>query len=243
MQRWAARDRRSLPAPARKLIGGSLIDHGHARRRPAAAGRWLYAAGCLLTDKPAARRSGFQEFGLPYAADAAITRYLAAFLTAHRRAGEDESGSGPTGGSRSSAAGCHPVQRRSVRVAAPAPAPARCAHDLVRRQRPGWRPLVLDNDRLDLAVARGAAYYGMVRRGEGVKIAAALARTYYVGVESQPPAGICLVPGNAEPGQTIELSDRQFDLLVSEPVEFPLYTSSIRLTDKPGDLVPSIPSK
>ena len=46
----------------------------------------------------------------------------------------------------------------------------------------GWEPIVLDNDRLDLAVARGAAYYGMVRRGLGVRIAAGLARTYYIGV-------------------------------------------------------------
>ncbi len=38
-----------------------------------------------LDERPASRRSGFQEFGLPYAPDAAITRYLAAFLTAHRQ--------------------------------------------------------------------------------------------------------------------------------------------------------------
>ena len=49
----------------------------------------------------------------------------------------------------------------------------------------GWEPIVLDNDRLDLAVARGAAYYGMVRRGLGVRIAAGLARTYYIGVEGK----------------------------------------------------------
>lgn len=30
---------------------------------------------------------------------------------------------------------------------------------------------------------------------------------------------------------------RTFDLVVSEPVEFPLYTSSVRLTDQPGELV------
>src|SRR5207248_163094 len=105
---------------------------------------------------------------------------------------------------------------------------------------------ILDNDRLDLAVARGAAYYGMVRRGDGVKIVASLARTYYIGVESQNATegvpysaveALCLVPGNAEPGQEIEIADRQFDLLVSEPVEFPLYTSSIRLTDRPGEAV------
>jgi len=44
-----------------------------------------------LDDKPISRRSGFQEFGLPFAPDAAITRYLAAFLTAHRHVALDES--------------------------------------------------------------------------------------------------------------------------------------------------------
>ena len=52
-----------------------------------------------------------------------------------------------------------------------------------------WLPIVLDNQRLDLAVARGAAYYGMVRRGLGVRIAAGLARTYYIGVEQGAGAG------------------------------------------------------
>jgi hypothetical protein len=87
-------------------------------------------------------------------------------------------------------------------------------------------------------VARGAAYYGMVRRGEGVKIVASLARTYYIGIAADSPTALCLVPGSAEPGESIELPGRQFDLLISEPVEFPLYTSSVRLTDQPGDLVP-----
>jgi len=122
----------------------------------------------------------------------------------------------------------------------------------------------LDNDRLDLAVARGAAYYGMVRRGQGVRIAAGLARTYYIGVESasQPlptgpqsggvsppfalrpppssassPLAVCLLPAGVEAGQDVELAGRRFDLLVSEPAEFPLFVSSTRLTDKPGELV------
>ena len=63
-----------------------------------------------------------------------------------------------------------------------------------RREDKAWSPIVLENQRLDLAVAHGAAYYGMVRRGQGVRIAAGLARTYYIGVESQPPAALCLVP-------------------------------------------------
>jgi hypothetical protein len=48
---------------------------------------------------------------------------------------------------------------------------------------------------------------------------------------------LCLVPAGVEPGQDVDLSQRRFDLLVSEPVEFPLYVSSTRLTDRPGELV------
>ena len=114
-----------------------------------------------------------------------------------------------------------------------------------------WQPdAVLDNDRLDLAVARGAAYYGMVRRGEGVKIVASLARTYYIGVESRRPDArrprpCCPLPRARQRGAGADdrAAERQFDLLVSEPVEFPLYTSSIRLTDRPGELVPVDPEQ
>ena len=57
--------------------------------------------------------------------------------------------------------------------------------------------------------------------------------------EGPPPAwALCLVPAGVEPGQDIELAERSFELRVSEPVEFPLYVSSTRLTDRPGELVP-----
>lgn len=190
-----------------------------------------------LDAQPQRRRSGFQEFGLPYATDAAATRYLAAFLTAHRHAGEDPAAAAPdhdparpdivlfNGGVFESPV----IRQRIVDVLVDwfAPQPDR-----------SWQPTLLASDRLDLAVARGATYYGMVRRGEGVRIAAGLARTYYIGFESEPPAAMCLVPGNAEPGQDIDLSSRTFDLLVSQPVEFPLYVSSTRLADRPGEVFP-----
>lgn len=188
-----------------------------------------------LDDKPATRRSGFQEFGLPYAPDPAVTRYLAAFLTAHRHVALDDEVPADhdparpdivlfNGGVFESPA----IRRRMVEVIS----------SWFRQVDPQWQPLVLDNDRLDLAVARGAAYYGMVRRGVGVRIAAALARTYYLGVESEAPAALCVVPAGIEPGHDVDLASRRFDLRVSEPVEFPLYVSSVRLTDKPGELVP-----
>ncbi|HEU5431178.1 MAG TPA: Hsp70 family protein, partial [Thermomicrobiales bacterium] len=73
----------SLPGAGSRLIGGGLqteVTRDEVQQ--------LLLEGFLprvaLDEKPATRRSGFQEFGLPYAADAAMTRYLAAFLTAHR---------------------------------------------------------------------------------------------------------------------------------------------------------------
>src|SRR5207253_2998091 len=100
--------------------------------------------------------------------------------------------------------------------------------------------LVLQNERLDLAVALGAAHYGMVRRGAGARISGGLARSYYVGVAVAaigdrgyndaalplPVAGVgdpgynlaalCLAPAGLEEGQAVELA-QTFDLLVRQP--------------------------
>jgi molecular chaperone DnaK (HSP70) len=222
----------SLPGSGSKLIGGSqaLTVTRDEVRDVLIEG---FSPRVELEDKPLARRSGFQEFGLPYASDAAITRYLAAFLTAHRNVAIDditlEKDQDPArpdivlfnGGAFLSKV----LQQRIVDVV---------SGWFSTPEKP-WQPIVLENDRLELAVARGAAYYGLVRRGEGVRIAASLARTYYIGFESDPPSAICLLPGNAEPGQELVL-DKEFQLLVSEPVEFNLYVSSTRLADRPGEV-------
>lgn len=234
----------TLPGSGSKLIGGSL--NAPLTREEV---RSVLVDGFMprveLEDKPAPRRSGFQEFGLPYASDPAITRYLAAFLSAHRHVAMEEeeakSGRDPArpdvvlfngGVFESRLLKERLIESLSEWFATP--------------EKP-WQPLVLDNDRLDLAVARGAAYYGMVRRGEGVKIAAGLARTYYLGLDATDASGtsqaLCLVPGNAEPGQDITLPNRHFDLLVSEPAEFPLYVSSTRLADQPGEMFPIDPEQ
>lgn len=254
----------TLPGGGSKLIGGGLqvpITRDEVRE--------LLVNGFFpevpLDAKPLVSQSGFQEFGLPYAADPAVTTHLAAFLTAHRFVALNESRMGtlarPLG-----------LEQDADGQECPSDDPARpdivlfnggvFASPILQRRvveslerwfrsetDPHWTPVVLENERLDLAVARGAAYYGMVRRGEGVRIAAGLARTYYVGVESnassdsQPstlnpqPSALCLLPAGIEPGHEVDLTQRQFELLVSQPIEFPLYVSSIRLTDKPGDLV------
>ncbi|QOV92399.1 hsp70 family protein [Humisphaera borealis] len=189
-----------------------------------------------LDAKPAARRSGFQEFGLPYTTDAGITRYLAAFLTSHRElirrdgAGGDHDPARPdlvlfNGGLFESPR----LRDRLLEVLT----------GWFADRSPGWSPVVLENRRLDLAVARGAAYYGLVRRGKGVRIRGGLAHSYYMGVEtaSGKPTAVCLLPAGVEEGQKVDLPDRQFDLLIRQPVEFPLYYSGTRTTDRPGELV------
>ncbi len=240
----------NLPGSGSRLIGGGL--HVEVTGEEA---RELLVEGFFprvpLDARPASRRSGFQEFGLPYAADPAVTRYLATFLTAHRHVALEEGRTphAPREGLRHAERDeyDHDPARPDIvlfngGVFESAVLQARLLEVIQSwfrgPDREDWSPRVLDNDRLELAVARGAAYYGMVRRGQGVRIAAGLARTYYLGVESQPPAAVCLVPAGVEPGQGVDLTQRKVDLLVSQPVEFPLYVSSIRLTDRPGELVP-----
>jgi len=252
----------NLPGSGAKLIGGGVrVEVDRDQTRPLLLdGFFPFVA---LDDKPQKLQSGFREFGLPYAPDPAVTRYLAAFLTAHRHAGDRVAPDDPAGGAGESDEASGPplgARRPAEQGRAGGADPAR--PDIVLfnggvfnspqiRQRllevlqswfrgddSTWSPIILDNDRLDLAVAHGAAYYGTVRRGRGVRIAAGLARTYYIGVESDPPSAVCLVPGNAEPGQAIDLIQRRFELLVHQPAEFPLYVSSTRLTDVPGELLP-----
>jgi hypothetical protein len=227
----------SLPGSGSRLIGGAQqIQVAREEVLDLLVDGFFPKVG--LDERPTQHRSGFQEFGLPYAPDAAITRYLAAFLTAHRHVALDgvelEEGQDPArpdivlfnGGLFESSL----LRDRLLKTL--------CRWFAGGNGQEDWQPVLLDNERLDLAVARGAAYYGMVRRGRGERISAGLARSYFIGVEGDPPAALCLVPAGAEPGQEIDHDERHLDLVVSEPVEFPLFLSSTRLTDAAGDVVP-----
>ena len=246
----------NLPWSGSRLIGGGLQVEVTRQRSARPAGRGLLPR-VPLDAKPAAAESGFQEFGLPYAPDPAVTRYLAAFLSAHRHVATDEDRDACRR-PRSGPARHGALQRRGVRSPALRQRLLEVLQDWFANGAGGWQPVVLDNERLDLAVARGAAYYGMVRRGQGVRIAAGLARTLlhrrgieggrkraagrrkraagFIPADGRLPSAWCR-PGSSR-GTTSTSPSGSFELLVSEPVEFPLYVSSTRLTDRPGELVP-----
>jgi molecular chaperone DnaK (HSP70) len=234
-----------------RLIGGSL--QAELTREAVLS---IFLEGFLpsvnLDEKPTRRQSGFQEFGLPYAADPAITKYLAAFLTTHASVSDPDS---PYSASeRISAARPDVVLFNGGFFASPL-LRTRLIESLERWFRPysdseskearEWTPLVLRNDRLDLAVARGAAYFGMVRRGVGIRIVAGLARTYYIGIEQADGtrAALCLVSAGTEASAEPTPIDRTFKVRTSEPVEFPILVSGTRLTDKPGQIIPFDPDQ
>jgi hypothetical protein len=200
-------------------------------------------------DLPArARRMGLQELGLPYAADPAVTKHLARFLS--RQAGSSAGTTlsirrGPTG----FACPTHVLFNGGVMKAGALRARVVDVLSSWLRQE-GFEPLdshhVLDAPDLDHAVARGAAYYGRARQGRGVRIRSGAPRTYYVGIESAMPAvpgmpaplkALCVVPFGMEEGTQASVAGLEFGLVVGEPAEFRFLSSTIRKNDRVGDLV------
>jgi hypothetical protein len=105
---------------------------------------------------------------------------------------------------------------------------------------------VLSGDDPDLAVARGAAYYGRVRAGKGLRIRGGTARGYYVGIESPMPAvpgmeppifALCVAPFGLEEGSEATLPPQELAVVVGEPVTFRFFGSSVRRTDAPGTVL------
>ena len=79
------------------------------------------------------------------------------------------------------------------------------------------------------AVAIGAAYYGRVRRGAGLRVKAGSARSYYIGMRSEHGIkAVCVLPAGTNEGTTLSLLDREFSVLTNRPVSFHLYSSTIR---------------
>jgi molecular chaperone DnaK (HSP70) len=187
-------------------------------------------------------RSGLQEFGLPFVADPAVPKHLGAFLRRHRAEAIGQGGHQPED---------RPARPDAILFNGGALTPERVRDRIVEviaswfREDPGppYAPRVLTNVSLDLAVAQGAAYYGVVRRGGGIRIGGGTARSFYVGLESKDAARpwMCVVPRDSQEGDEIAIADHDFDLLMGQPVVFPLASSSVRPDDGPGDLVAADP--
>lgn len=192
-----------------------------------------------LDSTPQSQSVGLTEFGLPYAQDPAITRHLAYFLKQHEhdlRQREVEASDGLpdnltrpdillfNGGTFESPQ----IRDRLI---------DQIHHWYGGSESADWSLHCLESDRLNLAVSEGAAVFGLARRGEGVRISAGLARSYYVGVAGDRAHAVCLLPAGIEPGSPIELHEPQFNLKVGTPIQFPIFSSSTRINDAAGDII------
>ncbi len=188
---------------------------------------------CERSARPAVQqRIGLSEMGLAYESDPAITKHIARFLSRH--GGDLEESFFPNaiffnGGVMKSAS----VRKRVIDVISSwSDNPA------------GFREI--ETHDFDLSVARGAAYYGLARKGDGVRIRGGLGKSYYISIAAAMPAvpgmpvptkALCVAPFGMEEGTGAVLKDREFVLIVGEPVKFDIMSSSCRFDDTPGDVV------
>ena len=197
------------------------------------------AAGDLMGNAADQRMS---EFGLPFEADTAITRHLARFLKRHEQAVKrflNKTDCIPdfilfNGGSLKSKV----IQDRVLQAV---------GHGLGQPDAPVDKKVTpLENKSFDLAVARGAAYYGLVKIGQGVRVGSGSPRGYYLGVADQDidtmnrqdiKKAICLVERGVEEGTKISLSENTFEVLANQPVVFELFSSSFRSGDQSGEFI------
>lgn len=190
------------------------------------------------------RRLGLTALGLPYAHDPGITRHLAAFLGRQ------------LGAASSLPAGAHAEGRTFLHPTAVlfngGVTKAALLRDRILEVLSGWiaaeggrEVSLLQGADPDLAVCRGAAYYGAVRRGRGVRIRGGTARSYYVGMERAelavpgvPPRidAICVAPFGMEEGSEATLPGA-LGLVVGEPASFRFFASSTRRDDPVGAVV------
>lgn len=186
----------------------------------------------------ASERKGITEFGLPYEKEPAITRHMKWFLDRHRNDVSKIL-------QRSSAAPDLVLYNGGSLKPAEIQARFRMALQNWTAIQDSELPKVLENPDLDLAVAFGAAYYGLVKIGAGVRVGSGSPRAYYLGVtrhdRGQPKPHdrevMCIVERGLDEGSTIPLEDKAFDVLTNQPVSFDIFSSSYRSGDRSGDLV------
>jgi hypothetical protein len=208
-----------------------------------------FLAQTALDDLPReARRTGLQEFGLPYASDPVISKHLAGFLTRSLRNVQASEQLGALVGAR---AGSRALMPTAVLfnggVFKAEPIRARML-DLLASWNGGQEIRELEGFEPDLAVARGAAIYGQLRAtGKGMRIKAGTARSYYVGLETSMPAipgfrppvkALCVVPQGMQEGTEQLIEDRTFGLVTGEAAEFRFFSSAVRSGDAPGQILP-----
>ena len=176
---------------------------------------------CAAGERPQQRTSGLKEWGLPYADDSGISRHLTTFLE-----GQQVDAVLFNGGSVT------PLLLRNR------------LHQLLCSWQPEHPPVMLHNEAISMAVARGAARYGWILRQDTPenRIAGGHAHALYLtvvsGKKKKEKSLVCILPKGLEAGHTVRIDQAEFDLLVNQPAHFQCCYSIRRNQDRAGTIVP-----
>ncbi|WPC72610.1 Hsp70 family protein [Vibrio porteresiae] len=204
-----------------------------------------------VTDHPMQKpRGALTQMGLPYAQDAGITRHIAAFLTKQANAqGQQAQESMPFNIPGMPVAPAEFIKPNKILLNGGVLKSELLSERLLNTinqwltSAQAAPAILLEGSDLDLSVACGAAYYGAVRKGEGVRIRGGIANAYYVGIESAMPAipgmpvpmeALCVAPFGMEEGTECNVPSQQFGLVIGQPVHFQFYGSTVRRDDLAG---------
>lgn len=239
----------AIPSRGSSLLGGTVSTQLDRETLEQVALEGFFPL-TRVTDLPRdGRGAGLQEFGLPYASDPVVSKHLARFLarsltnvqaseTLDTLVGSPDSSKGflaPTavlfnGGVFNAA----PIRQRVL--------------DLLASWNQGEAVRELEGFQPDLAVAKGASFYGRNRvTGKGIRIKAGAARSYYIGLETSMPAvpgfkppvkALCVVPQGMEEGSNLMIEDQEFGLVTGQTAEFRFFSSEVRSGDEPGQILP-----
>ena len=211
----------SIPSQGSSLLGKTLTARiGRAEVESIALDGFF--PECNADDRPSRTQAALREWALPYAADSAVTRYLADFLRGRPRADAILF----NGGSLRPEALRHRLQQQ------------------IAKWQGGDQPQILDNPEPDLAVARGAARYGSLLQRRAERIEAGAARAVYLEVQQRQTkdgkqaALVCILPRGAEAEEEFNISQPGLELRLNHPVRFQPYYSTRHGTDEAGSLVP-----
>jgi len=219
----------TIPGSGSRLIGGMLQTRLSRKEIEEIVLEGFFPKMSLADLKKPSRVYGIQEWGLPYEKNPSITYHLASFLKAH------SSDTGPdvvlfNGGSLKP----YIITERLMEI----------LNTWFAEDSKIKKPVkILPSKNMDLAVARGGVYYGLTRRGRGIRITGGIPRSYYVGIDTEKgentkeDLSLCLIPRDMEEGQEVIIKDKKFNLIVGRPISLPLYCSTTRKGDKSGKLL------
>jgi hypothetical protein len=216
----------------RKLIGGT-ISTPLAREEAAEFLVNGFFPACDADAKPELNVvSGFQDIGLPYESDPAITKHIAAFL-ANQHVDDQSSLVAPShllfnGGV---------FRSEKLRSAVSAVISS-------WSMEPNHLPKLLGGvEDLDNAVALGAAFYGWSKQRGGVRIRGGTARSYYIGIETaglaipgapRPLRALCVSARGMEEGTESEIPGQEVGVVIGRSARFRFFSSTTRRDDQPG---------